>query len=244
MGTRLNVVAPTRSAHATRFGVHQSPPNPPRVGGHTRLAAPLKRHRARCGTGASCVSGSARLGFRHTACANATRRIALVAEARSRNDSGKLTSRKSQPLLGSTCAKRHAVRLDWRNPTLRRRRRTWSRPARCRRGSATRSPRWSNRRIRDVPNMSSGLLPPRRRHHVDTIAQAIAAYERTLVPAWRHSIAGSTAKRARSPIRRSAASCCSTPGQPALPATPAGASPTTSFTTSAFPGTTVGAAAL
>ena len=101
-------------------------------------------------------------------------------------------------------------------------------------------------RIRDVPEYVERFKAalPGAAITIDTIAQAIAAYERTMEPGPRAVRSLDRGRRGRDlRMRPSAASCCSTPRRPASPATPAGASPTTSFTTSASPRPIAAAAA-
>jgi cytochrome c peroxidase len=110
-----------------------------------------------------------------------------VSEARSRNDSGKLTSRKSQPLIGLGHVK-SGMPFGWdgRNATL---------EAQVKSSVATgaMSARETGhpvpveviaRRIRDIPEYADRfkLALPGAAVSIDTIAQAIAAYERTMEP--------------------------------------------------------------
>jgi len=108
-----------------------------------------------------------------------------VTDARSRNDSGKLTSRKSQPLIGIGHTAR-AYGWDGRNPTL---------EAQVKGSVATgaMSMRETDtpvkvevieQRIRDVPEYVTkfNAALPGAPITLDTIAQAIAAYERTFEP--------------------------------------------------------------
>ena len=110
-----------------------------------------------------------------------------VAEARSRNDSGKLTARKSQPLVGLGHVK-SGVPFGWdgRNPTL---------EAQVKSSVATgaMSARETGspvpldviaQRIRDIPDYADGFKAalPGTAVSIDTIARAIAAYERTMEP--------------------------------------------------------------
>jgi len=110
-----------------------------------------------------------------------------VAEARSRNDSGKLTARKSQPLVGLGHVK-SGVPFGWdgRNPTL---------EAQVKSSVATgaMSARETGspvpldviaQRIRDIPDYADGLKAalPGTAVSIDAIARAIAAYERTMEP--------------------------------------------------------------
>jgi cytochrome c peroxidase len=110
-----------------------------------------------------------------------------VAEAKSRNDSGKLTSRKSQPLVGLGHVQR-GMPLGWdgRNPTL---------EAQVKNSIATgaMSARETGnpvkvevieQRIRDIPEYVERFKAalPGAPITLDTIAQAIAAYERTFEP--------------------------------------------------------------
>jgi cytochrome c peroxidase len=110
-----------------------------------------------------------------------------VAEAKSRNDSGKLTARKSQPLVGLGHAPRGALfGWDGRNPSL---------EAQAKGSVATgaMSARETGnpvkvevieQRIRDVPEYVErfNVALPGAAITLDTIAQAIAAYERTMEP--------------------------------------------------------------
>jgi cytochrome c peroxidase len=110
-----------------------------------------------------------------------------VAEAKSRNDSGKLTPRKSQPLIGVGHAPSGApFGWDGRNPTL---------EAQATNSVATgaMSARETGnpvpveviaQRIRDVPDYAARFKAalPGAGISIDTIAQAIAAYERTMEP--------------------------------------------------------------
>jgi cytochrome c peroxidase len=109
-----------------------------------------------------------------------------VAEPKSRNDSGKLTSRKSQPLVGLGHAPPGAFGWDGRNPTL---------EAQVKGSIATgaMSARETanpvkveviEQRIRDIPEYVERFKAalPGAAITMDTIAQAIAAYERTMEP--------------------------------------------------------------
>jgi cytochrome c peroxidase len=110
-----------------------------------------------------------------------------VAEAKSRNDSGKLTSRKSQPLLGLGHVQDDMpFGWDGRNPTL---------EAQVKSSVATgaMSARETGnpvklevieQRIRDVPEYVDRFKAalPGAAISMDTIAQAIAAFERTMEP--------------------------------------------------------------
>jgi cytochrome c peroxidase len=110
-----------------------------------------------------------------------------VAEAKSRNDSGKLTSRKSQPLVGvGHVPGGTPFGWDGRNPTL---------EAQAKNSVATgaMSARETGnpvklevieQRIRDIPEYVERfkVALPGAGIAIDTIAQAIAAYERTMEP--------------------------------------------------------------
>ena len=110
-----------------------------------------------------------------------------VTEAKSRNDSGKLTARKSQPLLGvGHVPSGMPFGWDGRNPTL---------EAQVKNSVATgaMSARETGnpvkveaieQRIRDVPEYVGKFKAalPGAAITMDTIAQAIAAYERTMEP--------------------------------------------------------------
>ena len=125
----------------------------------------------------------------HTACAacHLPDRGWSVAEAKSRNDSGKLTSRKSQPLVGvGHVPGGTPFGWDGRNPTL---------EAQVKNSVATgaMSARETGnpvklevieQRIRDVPEYVERFKAalPGAGIAIDTIAQAIAAYERTMEP--------------------------------------------------------------
>ena len=110
-----------------------------------------------------------------------------VTDPRSRNDSGKLTSRKSQPLVGlGHVASGMPFGWDGRSPSL---------EAQVKNSVATGAmsaretgnpvdPAVVVQRIRDVPDYVErfGTALPDAAISMDTIAQAIAAYERTLEP--------------------------------------------------------------
>jgi cytochrome c peroxidase len=109
-----------------------------------------------------------------------------AADAKSRNDSGKLTSRKSQPLIGIGHADRGPYGWDGRNASL---------EAQVKGSVATgamsmretESPvkvEVIEQRIRDVPDYVAKVNAalPGAPITLDTIARAIAAYERTFEP--------------------------------------------------------------
>jgi cytochrome c peroxidase len=109
-----------------------------------------------------------------------------VTEPRSRNDSGKLTSRKSQPLIGLGHADNARVGWDGRSPTL---------EAQAKSSIATGSMSMREtdtpvkvevieERIKSDPAYVSkfNAALPNAPINVDTIAQAIAHFERTLEP--------------------------------------------------------------
>src|SRR5262245_54253697 len=110
-----------------------------------------------------------------------------VTEAKSRNDSGKLTSRKSQPLTGIGHTARDATfGWDGRNPTL-------EAQAKTSVASGSMSARETGnpvpvavieQRIRDVPEYVERFKTamPGAAITIDTIAQAVAAFERTMEP--------------------------------------------------------------
>jgi cytochrome c peroxidase len=109
-----------------------------------------------------------------------------VAEARSRNDSGKLTARKSQPVIGLGYAGNAPVGWDGRNATL---------EAQAKTSIATGSMSMREtdmpvpvdaieQRIRTAPDYVARFKTalPSDPINIDTIAQAIAAFERTIEP--------------------------------------------------------------
>jgi cytochrome c peroxidase len=109
-----------------------------------------------------------------------------VTDARSRNDSGKLTSRKSQPLIGIGHAASGPYGWDGRSATL---------EAQVKSSVATGSMSMREtdspvkvevieQRIRDIPEYVAkfNAALPGTAITLDTIAQAIAAYERTFEP--------------------------------------------------------------
>jgi cytochrome c peroxidase len=109
-----------------------------------------------------------------------------VTDPRSRNDSGKMTSRKSQPLLGVGHIPASSVGWDGRNASL---------EAQVRSSIATGSMSMREtatpvkveaieQRIRDIPAYAAMFKAafPDGAVTLDTIAQAIAAFERTLEP--------------------------------------------------------------
>ncbi|SRR5579871_1435398 len=110
----------------------------------------------------------------------------VVADAHPRNDSGKPTSRKSQPLIGLGYAGNAPVGWDGRSPTL---------EAQAKASIATGSMSMRETetpvkvevieaRIRSAPDYVAkfGAALPGKPIDVDAIAQAVAAFERTLEP--------------------------------------------------------------
>lgn len=110
-----------------------------------------------------------------------------VTEEKSRNDSGKLTSRKSQPLIGiGHVASDATFGWDGRNPTL-------EAQAKTSVATGSMSARETGhpvavavieQRIRDIPAYVArfSAAMPGAAITIDTIAQAIATFERTLEP--------------------------------------------------------------
>lgn len=111
----------------------------------------------------------------------------VVTDARPRNDSGKPTSRKSQPLIGLGHAGAAPVGWDGRSPTL---------EAQAKASIATGSMSMREtetpvkvevieERIRSAPDYVAkfGAALPGKPIDIDTITQAVAAFERTLEPA-------------------------------------------------------------
>jgi cytochrome c peroxidase len=109
-----------------------------------------------------------------------------VTDARSRNDSGKLTSRKSQPLIGAGHIPASSVGWDGRNASL---------EAQAKASISTGSMSMQEtaapvkvevieQRIRDIPAYAEMFKAafPDGAITLDTIARAIAAFERTLEP--------------------------------------------------------------
>jgi cytochrome c peroxidase len=110
----------------------------------------------------------------------------VVTDARSRNDSGKLTSRKSQPLIGLGYAGTAPVGWDGRSATL-------EAQAKASIATGSMSMRETDtpvkvevieERIRSAPDYVAkfNAALPGAAINVDTIAQAIAAFERTIEP--------------------------------------------------------------
>jgi cytochrome c peroxidase len=110
----------------------------------------------------------------------------VVTDARPRNDSGKPTSRKSQPLIGLGYAGNAPVGWDGRSPTL---------EAQAKASIATGSMSMREtetpvkveaieERIRSAPDYVAKFKTalPGKAIDIDTIAQAVAAFERTLEP--------------------------------------------------------------
>jgi cytochrome c peroxidase len=110
----------------------------------------------------------------------------VVTDARSRNDSGKLTSRKSQPLIGLGYAGNAPVGWDGRSATL-------EAQAKASIATGSMSMRETDapvkvevieERIRSAPDYVAkfNAALPGAAINIDTIAQAIAAFERTIEP--------------------------------------------------------------
>jgi cytochrome c peroxidase len=110
----------------------------------------------------------------------------VVTDAHPRNDSGKPTSRKSQPLIGLGYAGNAPVGWDGRSPTL---------EAQAKTSIATGSMSMREtetpvkvevieERVRSAPDYAAkfNAALPGKPIDIDTIAQAIAAFERTLEP--------------------------------------------------------------
>jgi cytochrome c peroxidase len=110
----------------------------------------------------------------------------VVTDAHPRNDSGKPTSRKSQPLIGLGYAGNAPVGWDGRSPTL---------EAQAKASIATGSMSMREtetpvkvevieERVRSAPDYAAkfNAALPGKPIDIDTIAQAIAAFERTLEP--------------------------------------------------------------
>jgi cytochrome c peroxidase len=109
-----------------------------------------------------------------------------VTEAHSRNDSGKLTSRKSQPLIGLGHAGNVPVGWDGRNPTL-------EAQAKSSIATGAMSMRETDtpvkvetieQRIKSAPDYVAkfNAALPGQPINIDTIAYAVAAFERTIEP--------------------------------------------------------------
>ncbi|MFL5069371.1 MAG: cytochrome-c peroxidase, partial [Xanthobacteraceae bacterium] len=110
----------------------------------------------------------------------------VVTDARSRNDSGKLTSRKSQPLIGLGHAGKALVGWDGRSPTL-------EAQAKASIATGSMSMRETDtpvkvevieERVKSDPVYAAkfNAALPNAPINVDTIAQALAAFERTMEP--------------------------------------------------------------
>jgi cytochrome c peroxidase len=110
----------------------------------------------------------------------------VVTDARPLNDSGKPTSRKSQPLIGLGYAGNAPVGWDGRSPTL-------EAQAKASIASGSMSMRETNtpvrveaieERIRSAPDYAAkfNAALPGKPIDIDSIAQAVAAFERTLEP--------------------------------------------------------------
>jgi cytochrome c peroxidase len=110
----------------------------------------------------------------------------VVTDARPRNDSGKPTARKSQPLIGLGHAAKAPVGWDGRNPTL-------EAQAKTSIGTGSMSMRETEtpvkvetieERIRSAPDYVAkfnGALPGKP-INIDTMVEAVAAFERTIEP--------------------------------------------------------------
>jgi cytochrome c peroxidase len=110
----------------------------------------------------------------------------VVTDARPPNDSGKPTSRKSQPLIGLGYAGNAPVGWDGRSPTL-------EAQAKASIATGSMSMRETDtpvkvevieERVRSAPDYAAkfNAALPGKSINVDTIAQAVAAFERTLEP--------------------------------------------------------------
>jgi cytochrome c peroxidase len=110
----------------------------------------------------------------------------VVTDAHPRNDSGKPTSRKSQPLIGIGYAGNAPVGWDGRSPTL-------EAQAKASIATGSMSMRETDapvkvevieERIRAAPDYAAKFAAalPGKPINIDTIAQAVAAFERTLEP--------------------------------------------------------------
>jgi cytochrome c peroxidase len=191
MGTRLDVVALT--AVGLLLAAPASAQSPAELAAmqaeYRRPAALPAENRALADLGRLLFWDPRVSASGNTACASChlPDRAWSVTEAKSRNDSGKLTSRKSQPLVGLGHAPSGALfGWDGRNPSL---------EAQVKSSVATgaMSARETGnpvkvevveQRIRDVPEYVEKFKAalPGAAITLDTIAQAIAAYERTMEP--------------------------------------------------------------
>jgi cytochrome c peroxidase len=190
MGTRLDVVALTALGLVlTAPALAQSPAELAAMKAEYRRPAALPvENRALVDLGRLLFWDPRLSASGNTACATChlPDRGWSVAEPKSRNDSGKLTSRKSQPLVGLGHAPRGAFGWDGRNHTL---------EAQVKGSVATgaMSARETGtpvkvevieQRIRDIPEYVERFKAalPGAAITLDTIAQAVAAYERTMEP--------------------------------------------------------------
>jgi cytochrome c peroxidase len=163
----------------------------------------------------------------------------VVTDAHPRNDSGKPTSRKSQPLIGLGYAGNAPVGWDGRSPTL-------EAQAKASIATGSMSMRETDtpvkvetieKRVRSAPDYATkfNVALPGRPIDVDAIALAVAAFERTLEPGvapFDRWIEGDEAAIAESAKRGFVLFT----GRPAaLFATAVGDLPTTNFTTSVRP---------
>jgi cytochrome c peroxidase len=123
-----------------------------------------------------------------TACASCHRPELgwVVSDARPINDSGKPTSRKSQPLIGLGHAGNAPVGWDGRNPSLEAQAKTSiATGSMSMRETATPvKVETIEERIRSVPEYATkfSVALPGKPIGVDTIAEAVAAFERTIEP--------------------------------------------------------------
>lgn len=109
-----------------------------------------------------------------------------VTDARSRNDSGKLTSRRSQPLIGLGYAAKGPYGWDGRNPSLEAQAKTSiaTGSMSMRETDAPVKVEVIEERIRSNPAYAAkfNAALPAASINIDSIAQAIAAFEKTLEP--------------------------------------------------------------
>ena len=191
MGTRLDVVALTAVGLVlTAPASAQSPADLAAMKAEYRRPAALPvENRALADLGRLLFWDPRVSASGNTACASChlPDRGWSVAEAKSRNDSGKLTARKSQPLLGVGHAPGGALfGWDGRNPTL---------EAQAKNSVATGAMSMREtgnpvkvevieQRIRDIPEYVERFKAalPGAVITLDAIAQAIAAFERTMEP--------------------------------------------------------------
>jgi cytochrome c peroxidase len=109
-----------------------------------------------------------------------------VTDARSHNDSGKLTSRKSQPLIGLGYADNAPVGWDGRSATLETQAKTSiaTGSMSMRETDTPMKVEAIEERLRSVPGYAAKFAAavPNASVNIDAIAQAIAAFERTIEP--------------------------------------------------------------